>query len=140
MPDEINGVSLAVLTRLAGVTSVRHEDCIKGFTQASRSSYHDVWLEDEDHKDSFLIGFYDEDEDGTTGEFQIEFKILAGSLTPLLRAFADSWNALLNMPELLIWLGQNDDNSRESSVTPEQFRQALVEMGFKDRSVRERVV
>lgn len=106
----------------------------------SRSWYaNSVLRADKDVVDEFNIGFYHPDR-STTGEFVVRFVRLGGSVTPRLEAFADGWHALLCMPEFLALLGvlgkrgMSETEGWRDLISPDDFRQHLLDLGFADRT------
>ena len=85
----------------------------------------------DDVEDEFIIGFYAPD-GGTSGEFFISWEKVGKSVCPRLKAFGDSWSSMFHMQDLLEKMAEIGD----IPVTPNEFRQILDSLGFKDITVR----
>ena len=90
-----------------------HTGCTRKFSQLSRAWYADANLPDGYTLEVVNVGLYHH-EGGTTGEFQVSWSFLGGKLVPELRAFDDSWNALLQFRDLLESMSSIDDENIES--------------------------
>jgi hypothetical protein len=140
---------ITMLARLQGVTPKRHDDAgmRPGFLQTSKMAWADSALKDVDYYDEVHVGWYAIGESGgTTGEFSFQFGRFKATTTANIagdrswmraRIYCDGWNALANMPELIVALAQRDTLGGEyPSPTPEEFCAMLVGLGFEDRSLR----
>jgi hypothetical protein len=89
--------------------------------------------------ESMMVGFYSPD-GGTSGEFEIRWEMVANHIAMRVHAFSDGMSALANMPELLQWFVDIDDDagSNRSDPSPKEFAEALKAMGFQDRTKRNR--
>ena len=79
------------------------------------------------------IGFYDEPEGGTTGEFRIAWESLGnrGQTVAQLQVFEDGWSALGCMPDLVIELGEMGEMGCENP-RPIDIHALLLRLGFKE--------
>lgn len=111
-----------------------HTGCIRGFHQVSRAWYalfrrnhkHELVLED-GSVDRFNFGMYHRD-GGTTGEMQMVFEELVVRVVPRLKCYDDGWSALASFTDLIARMGEVDNDN----ITPDQFREMLLECGFAD--------
>lgn len=87
----------------------------------------------DDVVDEVSIGLYLPD-GGTTGEFLIRWRKLAGDAVPQLCAFDDSWDALRQCADLIDKLAEHDNEN----MTPLALCDLLKECGFEDMTQRER--
>lgn len=110
----------------------KHDSDIKGFVWYSETWYSKNIPLSEHIKDKLTIGFYSE-EGGTSGEFQMDWEYLSGEVVMRLKAYNDGWSALVNMPELLEYMKDIDNQN----IPIEQFVKKLIDLGFKDRTKRE---
>lgn len=110
-----------------------HSECKRGFYHVSKSSYADgkTWKNEE--FDEITMGFYHPD-GGTTGEFSIVWRMLGGEAVPQLRAFDDSWSALLGFEDLLEKLADQDGRA----PSPEAVKAMLRGLGVEDLTPYER--
>ncbi|QHS09099.1 hypothetical protein [Sinimarinibacterium sp. NLF-5-8] len=70
-----------------------HSGCKRAFSHTGAAWYGNGILPNGQIVDSINLGFYAH-EGGTSGEFEINWKMVGGELTPQLTAFNDSWHAL----------------------------------------------
>lgn len=113
-----------------------HTGCIRGFHQYSRAWYSkysqtlgargEVRFSD-DIVDHFHFGLYSPD-GGTSGEMLMSFEELGSKIAPHLKCYDDGWSALASMMDLIVCMGAVDDEN----ITPDQFREMLLERGFID--------
>ena len=73
-----------------------------------------------------MIGFYDEPDGGTTGEFRIAWS----DIGPQLQVFDDGWSALSAMPDLIIELGELKEVG--GGTRPVDIQALLERLGFAD--------
>lgn len=112
----------------------KHEGDKKGFTQLSKTSYGETILNKEKNvKDIVTIGFYAE-EGGTSGEFEIRWEVFKEGYkeiicVPKLEIFNDAWSSLSNMPELIKFLGRNDNKN----ITADELCSFLEYSGYENR-------
>lgn len=104
----------------------KHDGGKRGFTRVAKAwcastSLPAIELE------VFRIGVYHEP-GGTTGEFCVCWERLGSKLTPRLKAFDDSWSALLEFNGLLTAMANVDGED----ITPDQFHQLLLDEGIED--------
>jgi hypothetical protein len=142
---------ITMLARLKGVTLARHieADMQPGFLQTSKMAWAESALKNVDYYDEVHVGWYSKNsEGGTTGEFSFQFgrfsdpgsaRLAGGGRWMRTRIYCDGWNALANMPELIVALAQRDTFGGENqSPTPEEFCEMLVRIGIEDRGLRYR--
>ena len=111
----------------------KHEGNIRGFHHMSRAWYGPAVLSrGGDVVDSLSIGFYAEG-GGTSGEFIIDWIRLGGKVTPRLKAFDDSWDALRLCADLIDRLAIHD----EDDPSPDQIVEELLLLGFTDLTEKE---
>lgn len=104
-----------------------HTGCVRGFYHLSKAWYGKSSLAGTDIIDEIHIGMYEPD-NGTTGEFSIKWRMLAGECTPKLEAFNDSWDALQQFTDLLEEMAEHDDEN----ISPDAFADMLITLGIKD--------
>lgn len=104
-----------------------HTDCKRGFTQLSKAWYGKANLTSDDIQDEIMIGMY-HPEGGTTGEFSITWKELAGEFTPVLKSFEDSWSALWIFKDVLEKLAELDS----TNPTADQIATLLESLGIEN--------
>jgi len=109
------------------MTDKKHDGMVRGFTQASRSWYSKITLDDPNVLDRINAGFYSSD-GGTAGEFEISWVKIAGDWVPRLRAFDDGWSALFNFGDLLGLMADIDGKN----ITPDGFVGLLLALGIQD--------
>jgi hypothetical protein len=68
---------------------------------------------------------------GIEAEFMIAWENLCGDIVMRLEVFDEAWAFLVDMPELLSYMASISD----TSVSIDVFAQALVTMGFEDKTV-----
>jgi hypothetical protein len=73
------------------------------------------------------------EDDGRTGEMQMEWQDIRGRDVPQLRVYDDAWSALATFHDVIDKLGEHDNEN----VTPEQFIEILKSCGFSDRTAYE---
>ncbi len=103
---------------------------LRGFTQMSRSWYRRsaTSRKPHDYIDEVTFGIYRKDGAGCTGEMTMEWRTLAGEPAAQLKAFHDSWVALVSFTDLLARMAALED----SSPSPDEFCTMLRECGFTD--------
>ena len=75
---------------------------------------------------------------GTKGEMKMEWVELGGKNVPQLQVFDDGWEVLASWPDLLAELAKVDCGSMsEKSITPKEFCEILLRLGFTDNTIRE---
>jgi len=107
---------------------MKHEGCTRGFTHLSKAWYGEANLRGYDIIDQLMIGFYDIEEGGTTGEFSITWKMLGGRSVPYLKAYEDSWDALYHFQDVLTKMRDADGQN----ISPDDMSILLVSCGVKD--------
>ena len=111
----------------------KHEGCVRGFHHMSATYYGREMLRGMDYSDEVVIGFYDEQGGGTSGEFTIKWVTLGGESVPKLQLFSDAWDALFQMQDLMAALSELD----ASDPAPSQICDLLIGLGFTDFTRRE---
>lgn len=111
-----------------------HKECVKSFSWHSKTWYGKSQPPVSRNKtiDEINIGFY-HPEGGTTGEFTIQWEELSGDIVPRLKAFDDSWSALVSMPDLLSYMASIDGQN----ISIDKFVLKLKELGFENRTQTE---
>jgi hypothetical protein len=107
-----------------------HSGAVRGFHIYSEAWYR---INQAGRVDEIMVGMY-HPEGGTSGEFAIEWTMLAGKPTPCLKAFGDSWSALLQFQDLLAWLATVDGQN----PSPRLVSQKLRDLGVSDLTNRTR--
>lgn len=75
---------------------------------------------------------------GTKGEMKMEWVELGGKNIPRLQVFDDGWKVLASWPDLLAELAKVGCGSMsEKSITPKEFCEILLRLGFTDNTIRE---
>jgi len=115
----------------------KHDGNTKGFSHLLEAHYGKTILSMKAYErvvDDVTIGFYSE-EGGTSGEFSVVWENLGGShgVSAKLVAWNDSWSALAEMPELIGLMNELDS----VRMSPDDFCKRLIELGFKDRTMRQ---
>lgn len=110
-----------------------HSECKRGFTHLSKAWYGPAYLSRSNYVDEVNIGFY-HPEGGTTGEFVVTWKELAGKVTPRLKAYDDGWSALFHFGDMLESMASIDGED----VSPDEFCKLLVALGIEDMTPIER--
>ena len=113
----------------------KHDGMIRGFYHLSAAWYADANLKDRTDGliDNVMIGFYGENgNEGTTGEFAVDWKMLGGDLTPQLKVFSDSWETLTHFSDLLAEMAKLDG----TDPAPKEFCEVLIRLGLKDLTPR----
>lgn len=105
--------ALEVLARLHGIAS-RHEGATKAYAYCPEGPQHDA---------RFFIGCYGDGHDAA--EFAIQFSWWGGRTRAKLHAHDTAFAALLDMPELLVWLAQVGPR-----IEPLTLRGKLDDLGF----------
>jgi hypothetical protein len=107
--------------------SNKHEGCIRGFHQYSKSWYN----KDKEDKviEEISFGMMHPD-GGTTGEMYMRWYLIDENLPPAakLESFQDSWDALSTFGDLIQKMAEFDREHPQ----PEDFVKLLEECGFKD--------
>ncbi len=107
----------------------------RGFTVLSKSWYAEACLKDVDYVDEVMFGLYDDDRiGGTSGEMAIKWHKLNGENIPRFESFDDSWAVLATFTDVIIAMGKYDDKN----ITPDQFAELLISLGFEDMTQAER--
>ena len=78
-----------------------------------------------------MFGLYGID-GSTSGEMCVRWKELGGKIVPQLQVFDDGWSALASFPDLILELGDLDNQN----ITPKEFCALLKGLGFKDLTAR----
>jgi hypothetical protein len=113
----------------------KHEDCIRGFTHYSESWYSKTnGAAGDGTIDELMIGMYDNEGQGTTGEFAVRWMTIGGEPTARLEVFDDSWDALLRFGDMLQAMATIDGQR----VSPRAFADMLRSLGITDLTARER--
>lgn len=120
--------SLSHVRRLSN----KHAGMVRGFVILSEAWYAHANREP-GQVDSIMIGYYNEEMGGTTGEFEVQWIELAGKSVPRLKVFDDGWNALYEFRDLLQAMSALDN----LNVTPQFFCKILIALGIKDLTRRE---
>lgn len=81
-----------------------------------------------------MFGEYDLKDGGCRAEMKMGWETLAGEKVPCLRVFDDSWELLAEFQDVIQVLGKLDDKC----ITPRQFADLLLSLGFQDITERER--
>lgn len=107
---------------------------IRCFTHTSRTYYAPSWLAGTKLIDEVIFGHYhftpEGHDNGTSGEMVMEWVDLGGSHGPAARlgVYNDAWGVLATMPDLVQALGAWSPEG----MTPEQFTNLLLSLGFRD--------
>ena len=112
-------------------------NCKRGFYQNSRAWYSKVVPSNtfKDFVDDIYIGMYMLNNEGTKGEFSIEWtRFDDGEVNPRLIAYDDSWAALLMFRDLLEELATLNNKA----PSPDTIRDILIELGVDDITQTER--
>ena len=109
-----------------------HEGCRRAFTHTGASWYANTALPCGKIVDCINLGFYAY-EGGTTGELEINWRMLGGELTPQLTAFNDSWRALNECSDLIQAMADKDGER----ISPLEMCELLKSLGFEDITRRE---
>lgn len=112
----------------------KHEGCVRGFVVLSESWYSESYATN-DIVDEISVGMYYPN-DGTTGEFCIRWRRIAGNSVPRLEVYDDAWDALHRFGDMLAWMASQDGQN----VSPQAFADALRSMGVEDLTRRKRRV
>ncbi|MFA5559230.1 MAG: hypothetical protein WDA59_07255 [Methanofastidiosum sp.] len=110
-----------------------HEGGVRGFHWLSKAWYGDANLNViEEVIDEINLGWFHFNEeggdDGTTGEFTMRWVRLGKDIIPKLVVFSDAFETLHSFQDVIDVLATYDDKD----ITPEQFANVLLELGFKD--------
>ena len=97
----------------------------RGFTVLSKAWYAKACLEDVNYLDEIMFGMYDS-EGGTEGEISMKWYKCPDA--PRFEAFDDSWAVLATFADVIKAMGRKND----LNITPEQFAELLVGLGFED--------
>ena len=106
-----------------------HSECKRQFIQLSKAWYADANLRNSEIIDEIMIGFY-HPKGGTTREFAIRWSDIAGSPTPMLCSFEDSWSALWEFRDLLEKLSELDG----LNPSPTEIIVLLEDLGIKNNT------
>lgn len=112
-----------------------HTGDVRAFTHRNRSWYapHLKHMTD-GVVDEVMFGYYSPD-GGTSGEMAMRWYNLGlDAPTPRLEAYSDAWHALNTFSGVLAMLAEHDSQD----ITPEQFCNVLLSLGFVDRTETER--
>lgn len=121
--DSASGVGVQ---RVMPFVDKKHDDGKRRFIRTAKAWYAKTVLVDPE-LEVFNIGVY-HDEGGTTGEFSVRWERLGDKLTPKLRAYCDSWSALLEFSGLLADMARVDGKD----ITPDEFHDILLKAGIED--------
>ena len=116
--------------RETGMTE--HEGCRRAFHHIGTSWYAKTVLPCGEIVDRINLGFYAYD-GVTSGEFEINWLVLGGELTPRLTAYDDSWHALNECRDLLEAMAARDSER----ISPLELCELLKSLGFEDITNRE---
>lgn len=108
--------------------------------------YNEAWYANPGHpgaergcKHEILIGNYEINGNGVSGEFVVRWYDLDGRLSPRLEMFGDSWQFLASptwksLFERMATRGglHVQDPEKYPAHTPEEFKELLLELGFAD--------
>lgn len=108
-----------------------HEGDIRGFYHLAEAWYADA-NRSSTYTDEVNFGLFSP-EGGTSGEMSVKWQELGGESVPQLQAFDDGWSALSMFPDLIAWMADKDSEK----VTPKQFCEILLHLGFHDMTPRE---
>jgi len=104
----------------------------RGFHHLSAAWYGPANLAcDRECVDNVMVGFY-HPEGGTSGEFCVSWERLGGKVTPVLRAYDDSWSALHQFSDVLAKMAEHDSED----MTPQAFCELLNSCGVEDMTQR----
>ena len=108
-----------------------HTGDFRGYSQYSRAWYGKTLLP---HRapaftDEVTFGFY-APEGGTSGEMQMTWELLGGSLSARLTVWDDTWHALYECKDVLRELAKVDGEK----ISPVEFCALLTSLGFRDRT------
>ena len=101
----------------------------RGFTVLSKSWYGKACLDGRDYTDEVMFGMYDGkgvDTGGTDGEMAVRWYKF--SRAARLEVYDDSWAVLVSFADVIKAMGRKND----LSITPGQFAELLVGLGFED--------
>jgi hypothetical protein len=84
-------------------------------------------------EEEIYIGDYSDD-DGCSGEFNIEWEHVGNNIYPRLKMFDDSWKMFNEMPELFQELAKHDNES----FTVDQCVEMLLKLGYEDQTAYSR--
>jgi len=115
----------------------KHAGCTRGFTHYSEAWYSKTSGPMADGTaDEIMIGMYDLEGGGTTGEFGVRWIVLndRDDPSPRLEVFNDAWDALSRFGDLLQVMASIDSRR----VSPREFADILRALGIKDLTIRHR--
>lgn len=97
----------------------KHEGCTRGYRHLSKSWHGPYTLAHSKRNlvDEIMIGMYDVEEGGTTGEFSVEWNRLGDRVVPQLKVYDDAWDALLEFQDMLEAMKLHDDKT----ISPDEF-------------------
>jgi len=111
----------------------KHEGCVRGFYQQSRSYYKQI----EEGLEEINFGMF-HPQGGTSGEMIMRWLSLGNDKNPVARleCFEDAWDVLSCYPDLLEKMAELDGTNPQ----PEDFVRILLECGFTDLTKEKRPV
>lgn len=104
-----------------------HEGCKRAFIWSSKA-----WYRHQYQQEAVSFGMYHTD-GSTSGSMNMVWEDLGGDSIPKLECFDDAWNSLAMFSDLIKILGEKDDEN----ITPKDFVDILVSLGFTDNTVYE---
>ena len=106
----------------------------RGFTVLSKSWYGKACLKGVDYVDEVMFGLYD-GKGVITGntEGEMAMKWYKFPRAPRLEVFDDSWAVLATFTDVIKAMGRKND----LNITPNQFAEILVDLGFEDMTQTE---
>jgi len=108
-------------------------DVRRGFSHLSRAWYgRDTLARRGGYVDEVTFGLYHE-RGGTRGEMSMRWVVIDREAVPILRAYDDAWAALAGFSDVIGYLATRDDDN----MTPAEFCEALLALGFRDRTETE---
>ena len=102
----------------------------RGFVVLSKAWYAKACLANRDYTDEVTFGMYDTN-CGCVGEMAVKW--FKTPCAPRLEVFDDSWAVLATFADVIKAMGRKND----LNITPDQFAEILVELGFEDRTETE---
>lgn len=105
--------------------SDQHEGCTRAYVRNSKA-YYAASLTNENIK--VMVGMYDLEGGGTSGEFSFQWVNLGDKLLPQLKVFDDAWSALWQFKDLLEIMAHIDS----SNITEIELCAILDSLEIKD--------
>lgn len=102
----------------------------RGFSRHSAAWYAESVPLRDGVEEQVTFGLYGQ-QGGTDGEMQMRWIRMGAKLHPRLESFSDSWRVLGTFADVVAWMADHDH------PTPDDFCQALLEMGFLDLTAKE---